>query len=395
MDNYKHNQYVENYYNNDYKEIISISPIDTNYADLEFLKEIVASKKIVILGEQQHGDGSSYLIKTRLIQFLHEECGFNSLIMETGMFDTYLLAENIENKQSNISFSTALYPFWSETTESVFLKKYLLNSKNLKIYGMDIKPTGNDKEFREQKIRDIIKTVDIALFDKYSLLFSVLPKIQYLRYPKTNILSNEQRDTLLMQIECIIRDLSEIHEPDIPQTQLKLFFSNLHSHLYSSWYLSENRQINIRDSLMAQNFFFLANMNQENEKIIIWTANSHGIYNDFFLQDHYKRFGSYLKETYRDSLYVISITSYKGYSGMLYKNDSTIINESTYKSCEKLMRNLNKKYLFYDFNNSEELKNYSFVLKCLGHNNVNSYWAQMTDGLIFIDNMKPIHYDNH
>jgi len=80
---------------------------------------------------------------------------------------------------------------------------------------------------------------------------------------------------------------------------------------------------------------------------------------------------------------------------MLYKSDSILINESVYKSCENLMHNLNRNYLFYDFSSKEKLKEYSFSLKCLGHNNIDSYWAQMIDGLIFIDNMKPIHYDKY
>ena len=397
INNYRYNPYLNEYYTSDYHVINSINPNDTNYSDLAFLKDIVASKKIIILGEQQHGDGSSHLIKIRLIQFLHEHCGFHSLIMETSMFDTFLLAENIESEPDNVDFAVALHPFWGETAESTFLKNHLLSTDNFKIYGMDIQPTGSDSKFRIQKIREIISTVDTSLFDKYSLLFSILSKINILRYKKqADLLPDGQKDSILFQMNEIINDLSSADIPDVRQIQLKQFFSNLRLWLQSKWFLSANRQISLRDSLMAQNFFFLDSINQKIGKNIIWTANSHGIYNDSLLEDNYKRFGNYLKEKYQDSIYVISITSYKGYTGTLYRsNDSLLINESVYQSCEKLMHNLNKDYLFYDFSSKENLKEYSFSLKCLGHNNIDSYWAQMTDGLIFIDNMKPIYYDKH
>ena len=49
----------------------TINPADTNYQDLLFLKEKLKDVNIVMLGEQQHGDGSTFLAKSRLVKFLH------------------------------------------------------------------------------------------------------------------------------------------------------------------------------------------------------------------------------------------------------------------------------------------------------------------------------------
>jgi hypothetical protein len=58
----------------DEKEIVadvipiqSISPHDTNYTDLLFLEKILEGKRIVLLGEPTHLDGSVFSAKTRII----------------------------------------------------------------------------------------------------------------------------------------------------------------------------------------------------------------------------------------------------------------------------------------------------------------------------------------
>ena len=62
--------------------IKSISPHDTNFTDLEFLKKVLENKRIVCLGESTHDDASTFLAKTRLIKFLHEKLGYTILLWE-------------------------------------------------------------------------------------------------------------------------------------------------------------------------------------------------------------------------------------------------------------------------------------------------------------------------
>src|SRR6185369_4170315 len=63
----------------------SIAPDDVDFKDLEPLRATLKSVRVVLLGEQSHGDGNTFLVKTRLIRFLHEQMGFDVLVFESGL----------------------------------------------------------------------------------------------------------------------------------------------------------------------------------------------------------------------------------------------------------------------------------------------------------------------
>ena len=63
---------------------ISIEPQNTDFTDLSSLGNNIGEKKIVMLGEQ-HGDGSVILTKIRLVKYLHEKLGFNTIFFESSL----------------------------------------------------------------------------------------------------------------------------------------------------------------------------------------------------------------------------------------------------------------------------------------------------------------------
>src|SRR5262245_46479988 len=65
----------------------SIDPAAEALRDLEGLKKAIGDARILQLGEQTHGDGATFHAKTRLIKFLHQQCGFDVLAFESGLYD--------------------------------------------------------------------------------------------------------------------------------------------------------------------------------------------------------------------------------------------------------------------------------------------------------------------
>ena len=86
---------------------------NTNYS---FLSQILKDKKIVLLGEQSHGDGATFEEKITLIKYLHENLGFNTIIFESGMYDNFKSYKDFISKKEKIDiFDNTIGGIWSDT----------------------------------------------------------------------------------------------------------------------------------------------------------------------------------------------------------------------------------------------------------------------------------------
>ncbi len=59
----------------------------SNSPGLEGLIADLCEKEVVLLGEAEHGDGSTWEVKTDITRALVERCGFDSVFIESGIYD--------------------------------------------------------------------------------------------------------------------------------------------------------------------------------------------------------------------------------------------------------------------------------------------------------------------
>ncbi len=69
---------------------------DSSY-DFSKVAEAIGGKRIVAIGESTHGLGGFYTLKSALVQYLHQEYGFEILAMEAGTGDVNLAWTNIDS----------------------------------------------------------------------------------------------------------------------------------------------------------------------------------------------------------------------------------------------------------------------------------------------------------
>lgn len=69
--------------------IRSIDPNDTNYADLQPLQQAIGNARIVLLGGMMQAEVTRS--KERLVRFLHEQMGFDVLVLDVPVFDAEIL----------------------------------------------------------------------------------------------------------------------------------------------------------------------------------------------------------------------------------------------------------------------------------------------------------------
>lgn len=72
--------------------VASVQPDHGDDADLRPFAEAIGQARVVALAEQTHGGSEEFLLKTRLLRYLHEKMGFEVLLLESGFYEMGRLA---------------------------------------------------------------------------------------------------------------------------------------------------------------------------------------------------------------------------------------------------------------------------------------------------------------
>lgn len=115
--------------------------------DLAAFAKKIDKVKILALGEQTHGAGSVFTLKTDLIKYLHQNHGFDLLILESGMYDVNEIVNNTNNGQSIKALAPGnIFYMYANSAEVTPLFDYIDNSAKtttpLTMVGFDSQHTG-------------------------------------------------------------------------------------------------------------------------------------------------------------------------------------------------------------------------------------------------------------
>ena len=111
--------------------IRTIDPRDEDFSDFEPIKKAIGSSRVVMLGEQSHGDGATIAAKIRLVKFLHQKMGFDVLAWESGVYSCSIADRNVKDPTKPASsYSEGIFGIW--TTGGLFpmLADYVKSSQS-------------------------------------------------------------------------------------------------------------------------------------------------------------------------------------------------------------------------------------------------------------------------
>ncbi|HVG43276.1 MAG TPA: erythromycin esterase family protein, partial [Longimicrobium sp.] len=127
--------------------IRSLSVADRDFSDLQPLKAAIGSSRVVLLGEQSHGDGTTFLAKARLIAFLHQEMGFDVLAWESGLWDVRQVWQHVQAGEAVLPASRrGVFGIWTGSQEVLptldYVQETVGTAHPLELAGFDNQLTG-------------------------------------------------------------------------------------------------------------------------------------------------------------------------------------------------------------------------------------------------------------
>ncbi|WP_214484923.1 erythromycin esterase family protein, partial [Bacillus sp. SM2101] len=308
------------------EHIKSIELESSDYSDLEFLKDILKDKRVVMLGESSHGVSEYSLIKSRLIKFLHEELDYNIVAFESGLAEVYTTNEMLLDIRSEQAMKNALHPVWF-TDHNMYLFKYIKEQKATKnpinIVGFDMQP----QPYIDKYINDYFKdrntdfTTDLQAVEQeyYQYVRSIWGADYPDNWQQESELLTEKYSDLVYQIGQ--GEWAKLINEDEKQFFIKIFEQRIRS--ITEKYTEENvmdqngkGDLESRDRIMADNLEWLLEEIYPDEKFIVWAHNGHIMKNRSTIKmdpyEPYKNMVEYLPDDIKEQSYIVGLYMYSG-----------------------------------------------------------------------------------
>jgi erythromycin esterase len=393
----------------------TIDPTDADFDDLQPLKKSIGSSRVVMLGEQTHGDGAAFDAKTRLIRFLHEKMGFNVLAFESGLYDCEVgNALLSQGKPRAEVLNASIFEIWASGEKMLPLFDYLAATKKtrrpLVLTGFDIQFSSFDfkrtaSEFPDRLLAGLA-AIDrgLAKEDTRQLLARLANLLDDGSFEK---LTKDERESsrrqlvnLLDKVKARVGDRSS-RDNDFTLRLLR----NLAALEQMASITSEQGfgtqswdGPNLRDGSMADNLVWLLEHRYRGEKIIVWAASMH-IARDVAAIDtqlrsityaKYRTMGQGVWDVLKEQMYAIAFTAYDGASGNP-RGGPRVLAPATAASLEGMLHTTGVPLSFLDFRSlpADHWLRQPVFSRPLGNSTMIAAWPRHFDAMLFTETMYP------
>lgn len=380
--------------------------IDIEHMQLGALDSAIGDARIVMLGEQSHGDGATFAVKSAIVKYLHEKKGFNVLAFESDFFALNFGWERSSRTKAGISsfIRNNLMPIWSDCDAMQellydYIPSTFQTAAPLQLSGFDEQLHGY---FSLQQLPVLLdsflqKTVEHLPGIK-ELVAAVVVHANAFMVPYHDKARRELCDRYIQDADSLLRLIRPLYDADDPLIRI-LFNIRGNAEAYRYTLDRDITQYHHRDSMMAENIRWLSRARYPSEKIIIWAHNAHIAKNsrDYFdpASQAHRMMGHYLDSSRQlaGKLYILGFTSYSGFTKWTNNNGFAQQLPVPLKNSFESWINPAYSFAFTDFKKYRALNNTSERFYMKGSTWMNNHqhqleaWTGIFDGVFFIREM--------
>ena len=265
---------------------------DTDYRDLQPLREAIGNARIVMLGEPSHLDGTIFEAKARVARFLHEEMGFDVLAFEGGLFDLDQAWRAMRSGAAPVAtVRESLFEIWTYSQEVQPLFEYVGQQANgprpLELTGFDSQFTGplasggtGTRYVAELEAYLGARGSTLLTTPEWPAFREVVDRIARQVYRRTRPDAAELA-SFAFGMPWLNAELLRLHtaSPSLESSRWKQLGDALDAQ-GRAWFVRwqpvpGSDYSTIRDSAMARNLHWLATVAYPDRKLIVWAANTH------------------------------------------------------------------------------------------------------------------------
>jgi erythromycin esterase len=269
------------------QRVRSIDPADSDFSDLDFLREALRGARVVLIGEGDNGGGSDLLAKTRLVKFLHEQMEFDVVVFQAGIHSSTAAWRALQTEMAPREAALkSLFGVLGRSAQAEALFQYLSararTNRPLELAGFDSQLTGTAAGTFLPELQRFLneRGSNSALIDSQAPLTRVLAGVLDGRFAKdrTMMPTVEEQAGVVARLRFEAQDLARraadregafwAQALRSTATQVDLALNNLRGAGQAEYLSGLGRQ-------MADNMKWLVNTRYAGRKVVVWSHTLH------------------------------------------------------------------------------------------------------------------------
>jgi erythromycin esterase len=281
------------------------------FADLQPLKEVIGTARIVALGEATHGTSEFFKMKHRLTEFLANELGFNIFAIEANMPEAYLVNEYVLSGKGDPKERLSGMYFWTWDTQEVLDMIFWMRRFNESGKGK-IQFLGFDMQFGQlamKNVRAFIATVDRDYTAKLEKSYEGLGDYwgSRDRMKAARALPAAEKEVRTKRAWDVVKHMESSRAEYLKKASTEAVDRTIQdARVAAQAAQSQSNGSGLyRDECMAENVAWIVDHSPEGSKIVLWAHNGH-------VSKHAGSMGSYLAKRFGDAMIVVGFACHDG-----------------------------------------------------------------------------------